>query len=93
VQHQHRRRYSATLLDTQLRQAGFEIEYLSYFNTLLLPLAIVQRVKERVLGYDAGAMPGSRVNELLYRIWSWEQAWIPMHRAPCGLSLLAIARR
>ncbi len=92
-QHQHHRRYSAALLATQLRRAGFEIEYLTYFNSLLLPLAIVQRVSERVMGFGVGAMLERRMNRLLYRIWSWEQAWIPRRRAPFGLSLLAIARR
>lgn len=93
VQCQHFRRYTADTLREHLASAGFDIEYLSYFNSLLLPLAIVQRVKERVVGYNLAAMPGSGMNGLLHRIWRAERHWIPTRVAPFGLSLIAIARR
>lgn len=92
--HQHYRRYTAALLQTHLEAAGFEVEYLSYFNLLLLPLAIVQRIKERLTGYRVEALtPSPFVNALLYRIWRLERAWVPRRRLPIGLSLMAIARR
>jgi len=92
--HQHFRRYTAATLRGHLRDAGLRVEYLSYFNTLLLPLALVQRVKERTFGYAVNDLtPSPAVNGLLYRIWRLEGAWIPRWRAPIGLSLLAIARR
>jgi hypothetical protein len=63
-------------------------------NALLLPLAIAQRVKERVAGYKVEALtPSPVVNGLLYRTWLLERAWIPQRRLPIGLSLLAVARR
>lgn len=93
VQCQHYRRYTADSLRDHLASAGFVIEYLSYFNTLLLPLAIAQRLRERVAGYNLEEMPGSRMNGLLHRIWRVERRWIPTRTAPFGLSLIAIARR
>lgn len=93
VQHQHKRRYTRTSLIAHLREASLSIEYLSYFNSLLLPLAIVQRLKERAFGYHVDALtPPSRLNTVLLNIWRIERLWIPRFRAPIGLSLLAIAR-
>ena len=94
VQHQHQRRYTGQSLRRHLSDAGLRVEYVSYFNTLLLPLAIVQRVRERFFGYSTNDLtPGRVLNDLLFRIWRAERAWIPRFTAPMGLSLLAIARR
>lgn len=94
VRHQHHRRYTSVSLRQHLTAAGLRVEYLSYFNSLLLPLAIVQRLRERLFGYStADLMPGRVVNAALFRIWRAERAWIPRWTAPVGLSLLAIARR
>ncbi len=91
--HRHFRRYTAGSLREHLEQAGMRVEYLSYFNSVLLPLAILQRLRERVMGYSfADLVPAPRVNELLFRIWRSERLWIPSRRAPFGLSILAIAR-
>ena len=94
VQHQHQRRYTERSLRQHLSSAGLCVEYLSYFNTLLLPLAIVQRFRERFFGYSTNALtPGRAMNDALFRIWRAERAWIPRFTAPLGLSLLAIAKR
>lgn len=89
----HFRRYTTASLRSHLEQAGLRVEYVSYLNTLLLPLAILQRIRERVFGYNVAAMPGRSVNEIFFRIWSLERAWIPSRSAPFGLSVIAIARR
>ena len=94
ARHQHQRRYTAASLRDHLSAAGLHVEYLSHFNSLLLPLAIVQRFRERFFGYSTNdLMPGRAVNDALFRIWQIERAWIPRFSAPMGLSLLAIARR
>jgi SAM-dependent methyltransferase len=94
VRHQHKRRYTAQLLRQQLHAAGLRADYLTHFNTLLLPLAIVQRLRERVFGYSTNDLtPVRAVNDALFRIWRCERAWIPRMSVPAGLSLLAIARR
>jgi SAM-dependent methyltransferase len=92
--HQHYRRYTSALLARHVHDAGLRIEYMSYLNTLLLPLAIAQRVKERLFGYRVQQLtPSPALNALLYRIWRLELAWIPRRRLPIGLSLMAIVRR
>jgi SAM-dependent methyltransferase len=94
VVHMHHRRYTAASLTQHIDEAGLRIEYLSYMNLLLLPLAIVQRLRERVLGYRADALtPAPWLNGLLRRSWELERHWVPAHRLPFGLSLLAIVRR
>jgi SAM-dependent methyltransferase len=91
--HNHYRRYTAATLREHLEAAGFTIEYLSYMNLLLLPLAVAQRLKERMFGYRVEALtPAPVINALLYRTWQLERAWIPRRRLPVGLSLLAVAR-
>ena len=93
VHHQHVRRYTAATLREHVSAAGLRVEYLSYFNALLLPLAIVQRVKERVFGYQIDELtPGPFVNSTLLNIWRLEGSWIPQRVLPFGLSLLAILR-
>ncbi len=93
VVHNHYLRYTAQQLRTHLDAAGFRIEYLSSMNMLLLPLAIAQRMKERLFGYRVDALqPSPGVNALLYNIWRLERAWIPARTLPVGLSLLAVAR-
>lgn len=91
--HNHYRRYTETTLRAHLAAAGMRVEYLSYMNMLLLPLAIAQRVKERVFGYRVEALqPSPTVNALLYRLWRLERVWIPARTLPVGLSLIAVAR-
>lgn len=94
VQHQHVRRYTRAILREQLAAAGLQVQYVSGTNTLLLPLAILQRLRERYFGYHPEALTLSPLfNRLLYRAWRCELAWLPKRALPTGLSLLAIARK
>lgn len=93
VVHRHYRRYTRNTLQAHLEAGGWRVEYMSYMNTLLLPIAIAQRVRERVSGYQTKALsPTSSLNALLTHIWRLERLWIPQRRLPVGLSLIAIAR-
>jgi SAM-dependent methyltransferase len=93
VAHQHYRRYTMATLTEHLHRGGLRIEYLSHMNSLLLPVAIAQRVKERVFGYSVHQLtPSPAVNAMLLNIWRLEHRWIPRRRVPVGLSLIAIAR-
>jgi SAM-dependent methyltransferase len=90
--HQHYRRYTAGTLRTHLTEAGWQVQYLSYFNTVLLPLAILQRVRERIFGYSPKSLRLSPlVNRWLFNLWRLEEPFIPARRLPIGLSLIAIA--
>jgi SAM-dependent methyltransferase len=91
--HQHFRRYTASTLRRHLEDAGWEISYLSYFNTVLFPLALLQRARERIFGYRVDSLtPSPAVNALLFRLWRLEEPFIPRATLPIGLSLLAVAR-
>lgn len=90
--HQHYRRYSSATLTQHLQAAGLNIHYMSYMNTALLPLAMAQRLKERVTGYKVGALkPSPWLNSTLYNLWKLERFCIPHRQLPVGLSLIAVA--
>jgi SAM-dependent methyltransferase len=92
--HQHARRYTGRLLREHLMRAGLRAHYVTHFNTVLLPIAIVQRLRERITGYSAAnLMPGAGLNAALYRAFRSELRVLPRHSLPVGLSLLAIAQR
>lgn len=93
VIHAHQRRYTPQVLRAHLEASGLRVERLTYTNTLLFPLAVVQRLRESCFGYrpDALAVPRP-LNALFTRCWALEAHWIPRHRLPMGLSLLALAR-
>lgn len=94
VAHQHVRRYTRRVLREQAARAGLRLEYVTHTNLLLLPLAIIQRLRERLFGYHPDdLMPSPLVNRLLLTVWRQERWWIPHRSLPVGLSLMAIARR
>lgn len=91
----HRRRYTRRRLGADLGRAGFTVERLTYFNTLLAPPIITARLVGRVIGRDAHdlARPPETLNRLLAACFGAERHWLRMARLPFGVSLLAVARR
>jgi SAM-dependent methyltransferase len=89
----HHRRYSRAALAACVDEAGYRIERMTYFNALLLPLAIAVRLIDRLLKHDRSsgdATPAAALNMLLYRIFSAERHWVSRSTLPCGVSLLAV---
>lgn len=93
--HHHKRRYTKAGLRKVLQQAGFEVADVSYFNTLLFPLALAQRLASRFSGkkFAADSMPNRFVNGVLERIFAFENRLAGRVNLPIGLSLYAVARR
>jgi hypothetical protein len=92
---EHRRRYSRSQLHACLIAAGLQPTYMSYFNSVLFPLALASRLTTRMRNStrDEFAMPRSSVNRLLAGAFSSERRMIRGHvRLPVGLSIIAIAR-
>jgi SAM-dependent methyltransferase len=92
--HHHKRRYSRSLLARHLEAAGYQVEFISHFNTLLFPLALLQRTFERLTGRagDLGSTLGP-LNQTLLQIWSVERLWFGRVRVPFGLSIFAMATK
>jgi SAM-dependent methyltransferase len=94
-----RRRYTAGAVQALLRSTGYSIERCTYVNSLLLPLALTQRLIEWALPHlerdDSDlAMPFPQLNEILRWPLAAEAAWLRHGRAfPCGMSVLCLARK
>lgn len=98
----HCRRYKARSLNAKLRQAGFEIDYTSYFMATIFPLVLAKRrgPRQKSASKDSAtrAIEEMKVspilNQSLRGILQWERWWIARGwRLPVGTSLLAVARK
>lgn len=92
----HHRRYSRDSLTHCAAEAGYEVERISYFNTLLYPLAVVARCADRLLRRQRSsgdAIPPRLLNAALYRVFSAERHWLGRAPLPYGVSLFAILRK
>lgn len=80
-----------------LLAAGFAVEKLSYANTILLPLALVERFLESALSLEqkrsALQESPSWSHRFLARVLYGEAAWLQRHSFPWGLSVIAIGRK
>lgn len=95
VANHHFRRYSKATLTRVLQSAGFTIEYISYYNFFLFPLAAAARLVERLLGANEAAgmeMPPAPVNALFREIFALERLLVPRLKLPFGVSLIAVAK-
>jgi len=92
----HWRRYTSKTLRTLLTEAGYSLEYRTYFNTLLFPLAVTHIAAGRLLKTDSHTIgmqpPAQPINDVMAAIFSMEQLMVPVVSLPFGLSLLACAR-
>src|ERR1700722_648548 len=94
----HHRRYTRRSLQHVAQQAGWEPVRATYFNSLLLPVAIALRVLERFSSKTTESsldlwVPPEPLNWLLERPLALEAALIARGgRIPAGLSLLAVFR-
>ena len=95
VAHHHHRRYRKAEIRELARAAGYEIELLSPFNSLLFPPIAAVRLAGKVLGKDDSddAMPSSLVNKTLDTIFGLERGLIGRVPLPFGVSLAAVLRR
>lgn len=93
--HHHFRRYTKKQLAGLFRQAGFEIQLLSYFNTLLYPLVAAARIIGKITRKESAddRLPGDAVNRTLQTIFGLEAHVVGKVPMPFGVSLVAVARR
>lgn len=94
VVNHHHRRYSKASLRTAIKRAGLRADTLSYFNSLLFPLAAAARVAGKVTGREDSddsppAKPLNAVFEAVFRLERHLVGRLPMSM---GLSIVTLAR-
>ena len=93
--HHHHRRYRKREIAALAREAGYDIELLSPFNSLLFPPIAAARFIGRLRGDRSSddAMPGALVNKTLETVFGLERELIGRVPMPFGVSLVAVLRR
>lgn len=95
--HHHKHRYFLDELKSKLENAGLEVAYSSYFNTILFPLIFGARQlrKFRTNKRESGdlKMPHPLINWLLFSVFSSERFVLGRWSLPFGISAMAIARK
>jgi SAM-dependent methyltransferase len=93
--HHHFRRYTGRGLRRLFEQAGFEVQLLSYFNSLLFPLIAIARLTGKLLGRESAddTLPSAPVNAVLDFLFGLEAMLIGRVPLPFGVSLVAVVRR
>jgi SAM-dependent methyltransferase len=93
---EHKRRYTLSELNSKLVQAGFTVEKISYFNTLLFPAVFVVRMLNNLLKRDGASdvdMPSRPLNYILEKIFGIEKYLLRFVSLPFGVSILAVVRK
>ena len=93
VVNHHHRRYTASTLRRAVGDAGLKLDFMSYFNTLLFPLAAAARVAGRLTGKEDSddTLPPAPVNRLFEGVFGLERHLIGRVPLPFGVSLAAVA--
>ena len=90
----HKRRYTGRSLRGLLDRTGFEVEFSTYFNSLLFLPAVVARKLGTLLSVKANpgyGIPPRPVNKVLSNVLGAEAEFLKFARLPFGLSILAVA--
>ena len=88
----HKRRYTRASLRKAIEEAGLRVEMLSWFNSLLFPLAAAARLAGRVTGKQDSddKLPPKPVNSLFEAVFGLERYALGRLPLPPGVSLVAI---
>jgi SAM-dependent methyltransferase len=93
VVNHHKRRYTRRTLRKVIGEAGLQVELLTWFNSLLFPLAAAARLAGRVAGKEDSddKLPPRPVNSAFEAIFRLERYAVGRLPLPPGVSLVAIA--
>jgi SAM-dependent methyltransferase len=89
----HRRRYSRRALRQLVVNSPLRLEKLGYFNSLLFPLAVAERLASKLRGTENAdvTLPPAAVNAALTSVFAAERHLVGRFALPPGLSLFAVA--
>jgi len=93
VANHHRRRYSKRALRELVESSQLRLAKIGYFNSLLFPLAIAERMSSRLFGTNSAELrlPPAPLNAALEHAFAAERHLIGRVPLPPGLSLFAVA--
>ncbi len=93
VVNHHKRRYSRKALRALVESSPLKLERIGYFNSLLFPLAVAERLSSKLRGKDDAdlSLPPKPLNAALERVFALERYLVARLPLPPGLSLFAVA--
>jgi len=93
VVNHHKRRYSKAGLKRLIEESPLKLEKVGYFNSLLFPLAVAQRLASKARGKDDAEvrLPSAPLNKALESAFGAERHLVGRLPLPPGLSLFAVA--
>jgi SAM-dependent methyltransferase len=93
VVNHHQRRYSKSALKRLVEGSPLKLEKIGYFNSLLFPLAMADRLKAKLTRSESAdvPLPPAPINTALERAFAAERHLIGRVPLPPGLSLFAVA--
>ncbi|HEY5140824.1 MAG TPA: methyltransferase domain-containing protein, partial [Methylococcales bacterium] len=89
----HKRRYSANQLRKKIAVAELRPVKISYFNTILFPLAAIARLKDKLSGNTSAtgtSVPPIPINNFFRTLFSAERFLLERFNLPYGVSLLCV---
>ena len=93
VVNHHKRRYSRGALKSLLDGSPLRLDAIGYFNSLLFPAAVAERLSSKLRNKDDADLhlPPAMLNSALERTFALERHLVGKVPLPPGLSLFAIA--
>jgi SAM-dependent methyltransferase len=93
VVNHHKRRYSKKALKRLIEASPLRLQKIGYFNSLLFPLAVAERLASKLRGKDDAdvKLPPAPLNSLLESTFKAERHLVGRLPLPPGLSLFAVA--
>ena len=93
VANHHKRRYSKRALRALVDGSPMRLDRIGYFNSLLFPIAVVERTISKLRGKDDGnvSLPPAPLNATLEAVFAAERYLVGRLPLPPGLSLFAVA--
>ena len=93
VVNHHKRRYSKRALKRLIAASPLRLEASGYFNSLLFPVAVAERLSSKIRGKDEAdlSVPPQPINAALEQVFAAERYLVGRLPLPPGLSLFAVA--